>query len=93
MPLSQWFPVRYLASHSRSGAHGLVQRPGDGITYRYKSRAVDVPMIATLSEIEPGWLPVFRVRPSMYGAIRGAYLPARRSTGPGSRPTATQNMR
>lgn len=50
MPLSQWFPVRYLASYSAPVPTELVQRPGDGITYRYKSRAVDVPMIATLSE-------------------------------------------
>jgi hypothetical protein len=49
MPLSDWFPVRYLASYTVPVPSERVQHPGDGITYRYKSRVVDVPMIATLS--------------------------------------------
>ena len=49
MPLKDWFPVRYLASYTASVPAERVQHPGDGITYRYKSRPVDVPMIATLS--------------------------------------------
>jgi len=49
MPLKDWFPVRYLASYSIPVPTQRV-RVEDGITYRYKSRAVDVPMIATLSE-------------------------------------------
>lgn len=49
MPLKDWFPVRYLASYSIPIPPQRV-RAEDGITYRYKSRAVDVPMIATLSE-------------------------------------------
>jgi hypothetical protein len=49
MPLKDWFPVRYLASYTAPVPAERVQRRGDGITYRYKSRPVDVPMIATLS--------------------------------------------
>lgn len=49
MPLKDWFPVRYLASYTVPVPAERVQRRGDGITYRYKSRPVDVPMIATLS--------------------------------------------
>ena len=49
MPLKDWFPVRYLASYSIPVPAQRV-RLEDGITYRYKSRAVDEPMIATLSE-------------------------------------------
>jgi hypothetical protein len=49
MPLKDWFPVRYLASYTAPIPAERVQRPGDGITYRYSSRAVDIPMIATLS--------------------------------------------
>jgi len=49
MPLGDWFPVRYLASYSIPVPAERLQRRDDGITYRYKSRPVDVPMIATLS--------------------------------------------
>lgn len=49
MPLKDWFPVRYLASYSAPVPSEPVQRRADGITYRYKSRKVDVPMVATLS--------------------------------------------
>ena len=49
MPLKDWFPVRYLASYSVAVPPQRVHTE-DGITYRYKSRAVDVPMIATMSE-------------------------------------------
>jgi hypothetical protein len=50
IPLKDWFPVRYLASYTVPVPAERVQRREDGITYRYKSRPVDVPMIATLSE-------------------------------------------
>ncbi len=50
MPLTEWFPVRYLASYTAPIPSDLVQRPGDGITYRYSPDRVDAPMIATLSE-------------------------------------------
>jgi hypothetical protein len=49
MLLNDWFPVRYLASYTAPIPSELVQRRDDGITYRYKSRPVDVPMVATLS--------------------------------------------
>ena len=49
MPLTEWFPVRYLASYTAPIPDDLVQRPGDGITYRYSPDRVDAPMIATLS--------------------------------------------
>ena len=48
MPLKDWFPVRYLASYSVPVPAQRV-RVEDGITYRYQSRLLDVPMIATLS--------------------------------------------
>ena len=48
MPLKDWFPVRYLASYTVPVPAERVRRE-DGVTYRYKSRVVDVPMIATLS--------------------------------------------
>jgi len=50
MPLKDWFPARYLASYTVPVPRERVQHRDDGITYYYKSRAVDVPMIATLSE-------------------------------------------
>jgi hypothetical protein len=50
MPLKEWFPVRYLASYTAPIPASRVQRCDDGTIYRYKSRRVDVPMIATLSK-------------------------------------------
>jgi hypothetical protein len=49
MPLKDWFPVRYLASYTAPVPTERVQHRDDGITYYYKSRPVDVPMVATLS--------------------------------------------
>jgi hypothetical protein len=49
MPLTQWFPVRYLASYTAPISSELVQHRGDGITYRYSPDRVDQPIIATLS--------------------------------------------
>ena len=49
MPLNQWLPARYLAQLSAPIPAQKVQHRDDGITYYYKSRAVDLPMIATLS--------------------------------------------
>lgn len=49
MPLTQWFPVRYLASYTAPIPSELVQHRSDGITYRYSPDRVDKPMIATLS--------------------------------------------
>lgn len=49
MPLTQWFPVRYLASYTAPIPSELVQSRSDGITYRYSPDRVDQPMIATLS--------------------------------------------
>jgi hypothetical protein len=48
--LKDWFPARYLASFTVAVPKERVQRDDNGITYYYKSRLVDVPMIATLSE-------------------------------------------
>ena len=55
MPLNQWFPARYLAQLSAPIPSDRVQHREDGITYYYKSRAVDVPMIATLS-VDGAWV-------------------------------------
>jgi hypothetical protein len=49
MPLKSWFPLRYLASYTAPVPAERVQHRDDGITYYYRSRPVDVPMIATLS--------------------------------------------
>lgn len=49
MPLHQWLPARYLASFTWPVPAQRVEDRGDGITYHSKSRAVDVPFIATLS--------------------------------------------
>ena len=49
MSMKDWFPVRYLASFTVPVPTDRVQHRDDGITYRYKSRPVDVPMVATLS--------------------------------------------
>jgi len=48
LPLDQWLPSRYLASFTWPVPAALVERH-DGITYYYKSRAIDEPLIATLS--------------------------------------------
>ena len=49
MPLDQWLPARYLASFTWPVPSQLVARR-DGITYYNKSRAVDTPFIATVSQ-------------------------------------------
>ena len=49
MPLNQWLPSRYLVSYSWPIPSQRVEHRNDGITYYNKSRAVDEPMIATLS--------------------------------------------
>ena len=47
MTLKDWIPVRYLASYSVPVPIKRVQHRDDGTTYYYKSRPVDVPMVAT----------------------------------------------
>lgn len=55
LPLKEWFPVRYLAQYTAPVPTERTQRPGDGITYRYRSTPVDAPMIATVSE-DGAWI-------------------------------------
>jgi len=50
MPLAEWLPARYLVSYTWPVPGERVSRPGDGITYYNKSRAVDESFIATLSD-------------------------------------------
>lgn len=49
MPLKQWLPSRSLASFTWPIPAQRIERREDGITYYNKSRAVDEPMVATLS--------------------------------------------
>ena len=49
MPLNEWQPSRYLASYTWPVPEKLVERRADGITYYNSSRAVDEPLIATIS--------------------------------------------
>lgn len=49
VPLTEWFPVRYMASYTNPIPQNRVQRRSDGITYRYRLGRIDVPMIATIS--------------------------------------------
>jgi hypothetical protein len=49
MPLDQWFPARYLASYTWPVPARRMERRADGIAYYNTSRAVDEPLIATLS--------------------------------------------
>jgi len=49
MPLNQWLPARYLASYTWPIPAKKVEKRDDGITYYNKSRAVDEPLVATLS--------------------------------------------
>jgi len=49
MPLNQWLPSRYLDSFTWPVPTQRVEHREDDITYYNKSRAVDEPMIATLS--------------------------------------------
>jgi hypothetical protein len=49
MPMSEWLPVRYMASYTWAVPARLMEKRGDGITYYNKSRAVDQPMVATVS--------------------------------------------
>ncbi len=49
MPLNEWLPLRYLASYTWPVPAKLVERRADGITYYNSSRAVDEPLIATIS--------------------------------------------
>ena len=49
MPLDRWLPNRYLAQLTAPIPAQRVQKRDDGITYYYKSRAVDQPFVATRS--------------------------------------------
>jgi len=49
MPLTEWLPSRYLAPFTWPVSRQAVGHRGDGITYYNKSRAVDQPLIATVS--------------------------------------------
>jgi hypothetical protein len=49
MPLSQWLPLRYMASYTWPVPARLVEKRADGITYYNTSQKVDEPMIATVS--------------------------------------------
>lgn len=49
MPLDRWLPARYLASFTWPVPANRVRRGDGGITYYNKSRPVDSPFIATLS--------------------------------------------
>jgi hypothetical protein len=49
MPLDQWLPARYLASYTWPIPAKKVEKRDDGITYYNKSRAVDEPLVATIS--------------------------------------------
>jgi len=50
MPLKQWLPARYLDSFTWPVPAQRIEHRDDGIAYYNKSRAVDQPLIATLSE-------------------------------------------
>jgi len=49
LPLDQWLPARYLVSFTWPVPAQRIERRDDGIRYYNKSRAVDVPFIATVS--------------------------------------------
>jgi hypothetical protein len=49
MPLDQWLPARYLVSFTWPVPAQRIERRDDGIPYYNKSRAVDMPFIATVS--------------------------------------------
>jgi len=49
MPLNSWLPARYLASFTWPVPAARSERTTDGIAHYYKSRAVDQPLIATIS--------------------------------------------
>jgi hypothetical protein len=49
LPLDQWLPARYLVSFTWPIPAQRVERRDDGIPYYNKSRAVDMPFIATVS--------------------------------------------
>jgi len=55
MPLNQWLPARYPAQFTAPIPRQKVQHRDDGITYYYKSRVVDMPLIATLS-VDHEWV-------------------------------------
>jgi hypothetical protein len=49
LPLDQWLPARYLVSFTWPVPAQRIERRDDGIRYYNKSRAVDMPFIATVS--------------------------------------------
>ncbi len=49
MPLAEWLPSRYLASFTWPVPAQRIEHRDDGITYYNRSRAVDQPLVATLS--------------------------------------------
>ena len=55
MPLDRWLPARYLASYIWPIPAKSVDKRSDGITYYNKSRAVDQPLVATISS-DGNWI-------------------------------------
>ena len=55
IPLGEWLPARYLVSFTWPVPEERVEHRSDRITYYNKSRAVDVPFIATFS-LDRRWL-------------------------------------
>ena len=49
LPLDRWLPCRVLASFTWPVPTQRIEKRDDGITYYNKSRAVDIPLIVTLS--------------------------------------------
>jgi hypothetical protein len=61
LPLDQWFPVRYLASYTWPVPTQHVEKRENGITHYNTSRAVDEPLIATVS-VDHTWVVASFVR-------------------------------
>ena len=55
LPMQQWLPARYHAQFTAPIPAERTQHRADGITYFYKSRPVDIPMIATYS-VDGTWV-------------------------------------
>ena len=55
LPLDQWLPARYLVSFTWPVPAQRIERRDDGIRYYNKSRAVDMPFIATVSS-DKAWV-------------------------------------
>ena len=95
IPLDQWLPARYLASFTWPIPAQRIERRDDGIPYYNKSRAVDMPFIATLSTDKAWVIASFaRTAGNVWSTLESTrqHVDSQTSLSPGQRATIELKM-